>query len=523
MMFQNSSGAYIFVGPSGPVPVEVAEHPRVIVLPPIRRGDVLRLLDKAPKVIGIVDGYFGHQPTVLHKEILEALDRGIVVLGAASMGALRAAELSHYGMRGIGRVYKGYVAGHLVGDDEVAVMHAPAELDYQLTAFALVDLRATMKAAVARGCITSTSAVRVIRIARDLNIAERTKPNLLRALTTKEWSERKTKIIEEVIAERWVNQKQRDAVELSREVLRELERPRTNPRRPPCASPNSMDQTSWIMLHRLHYCTPRDDGVSDRDLLTIAKLFLSDYPTIHRQTLLDLLLAQDIESAMVSASQEEVLSEWFAKRGGTPDDLDHWLHRRGLNKSDLVHWATVNCAASLCRERYYARFPPAVPGDAERACLLARLRGDSGILDANETASYTPEQLAAVDLNGVFRLRTPLGGLPATLLVTAIKISKSVDELYTLAKTIVDMNTSIQENHFSFNPQILGTEFVLEDFLKQAKLSYDCLDSYMLKRGFEDIEDLLYALRLSFAYRRRAMTARLQVPAELNTDGGEGI
>jgi len=51
-------------------------------------------------------GYFEIVPTVWHKEILWAMDRGIHVYGGASIGALRAAELADFGMTGIGQIYE---------------------------------------------------------------------------------------------------------------------------------------------------------------------------------------------------------------------------------------------------------------------------------------------------------------------------------------------------------------------------------------------------------------------------------
>ena len=59
-------------------------------------------------MIGVIDGYFEIVPTVWHKEILWAMQAGIHVYGAASIGALRAAELDVFGMRGIGRIYEGF-------------------------------------------------------------------------------------------------------------------------------------------------------------------------------------------------------------------------------------------------------------------------------------------------------------------------------------------------------------------------------------------------------------------------------
>jgi hypothetical protein len=77
------------------------------------------------------------------------------------MGALRAAELSVYGMRGVGRVFEAYRDGRWPGfddvledDDEVAVTHAPPELGAMPLSDAMVDLRDTLLAAEAAGVLT---------------------------------------------------------------------------------------------------------------------------------------------------------------------------------------------------------------------------------------------------------------------------------------------------------------------------------------------------------------------------------
>jgi len=92
--------------------------------PPVRQGDVYLAALSSPAIIGIIDGYFEIVPTVWHKEILWAMDRGIHVYGGASIGALRAAELADFGMTGIGQIYEQYRAGQLTDDDEVAVCMA---------------------------------------------------------------------------------------------------------------------------------------------------------------------------------------------------------------------------------------------------------------------------------------------------------------------------------------------------------------------------------------------------------------
>jgi hypothetical protein len=132
----------VFVGPTLPAAEVARRLPGAEVRPPVAVGDVLRLARRRSIVrIAIIDGYFERMAAVWHKEILVALSRGIAVWGAASMGALRAAELAPFGMIGVGTIYRAYAAGHLVADDEVAVAHLPAEYAYVATSDALVDLR----------------------------------------------------------------------------------------------------------------------------------------------------------------------------------------------------------------------------------------------------------------------------------------------------------------------------------------------------------------------------------------------
>ena len=142
--------AVIFAGPSLPP----SARPAVAGLewrPPVGRGDLYLAALQRPRLIGVVDGYFETVPTVWHKEILWALAQGIHVYGAASIGALRAAELADFGMRGIGLVYRQFHSGLLTDDDEVAVLHGPAELDYVALTEAMVNVRSTVDAALQSG------------------------------------------------------------------------------------------------------------------------------------------------------------------------------------------------------------------------------------------------------------------------------------------------------------------------------------------------------------------------------------
>lgn len=133
----------VFVGPTLAASEASALLPGATIAPPVALGDVLRLASarKRPKRIAIVDGYFERMAAVWHKEIVFALERGIEVWGAASMGALRAAELASCGMIGVGQIYRAFARGELEADDEVAVAHLPAEQGYRAVSDALVNLR----------------------------------------------------------------------------------------------------------------------------------------------------------------------------------------------------------------------------------------------------------------------------------------------------------------------------------------------------------------------------------------------
>jgi hypothetical protein len=116
-------------------------------LPPVQLGDVWRISQENPPAIGMVDGYFERVPAVWHKEILYALSRGIPVHGAASMGALRAAELAGFGMVPVGDIAAAHLSGALTCDDEVALLHDDGELGYRhppLPATAPGSIRSTV-------------------------------------------------------------------------------------------------------------------------------------------------------------------------------------------------------------------------------------------------------------------------------------------------------------------------------------------------------------------------------------------
>jgi hypothetical protein len=172
--------AIIFAGPSLPPKLRPAADPSLEWRPPVRQGELYRATLARPAIIGIIDGYFEVVPTVWHKEILWAMAEGIHVYGAASLGALRAAELDSFGMHGIGQIYEAFRDGRLEDDDEVAVLHGPEELGYPPVSDAMVNIRATLAAAAGSGAIAPALAASLGDIAKGLFYKERSYEAVMR-------------------------------------------------------------------------------------------------------------------------------------------------------------------------------------------------------------------------------------------------------------------------------------------------------------------------------------------------------
>lgn len=120
--------------------------------PPAKRGDLLHAVQDGADIIGLIDGVFHQESAVAHREILTAIKKGVRVIGSSSMGALRAAEMDTLGMTGIGEIYLMFRSGHLIADDEVALVFDP-ETGLSLSE-PLVNVRFTLKEAENLGIIT---------------------------------------------------------------------------------------------------------------------------------------------------------------------------------------------------------------------------------------------------------------------------------------------------------------------------------------------------------------------------------
>ncbi|MGH9991430.1 MAG: TfuA-like protein [Nitrososphaera sp.] len=170
----------IFLGPS--LSHEKARKilPDAEYLPPAKKGDLLRLAaDAAVNMVGLVDGVFlqDYPPTPIEVYQL-ARKEGVLLAGAASLGALRAVELEKFGMVGIGRVFELYKSGRLNADDEVAVTFTQGG-DYSLQSEAMVDIRYNLFLAKKKGIISANAKRAIAAVAKEIYFPHRNYANIL--------------------------------------------------------------------------------------------------------------------------------------------------------------------------------------------------------------------------------------------------------------------------------------------------------------------------------------------------------
>ncbi len=273
---------HCYSGPSLPRN-DKARFESIRFLPPVAGGDLLKARFASGDTVVIIDGIYHHSPSVRHKEILALIDHGVTVVGAASMGALRAAELHPHGMIGIGKIFGDYRDGVIDGDDEVAVLHAQREDGCEPLTFALVDLRMTVRDAVASG-----------RLARDLGDA------LVSAVKRVPYMYRSDSLIYRILTHElgtgtadaarlhaelrrtWVHQKRADAIAALEAAVDGLDDRASGKLRSP------FNRTVHLLDWEVEGAGEEVDGlfVSDKDVLDHLRLNDRDYPERHARVAL---------------------------------------------------------------------------------------------------------------------------------------------------------------------------------------------------------------------------------------------
>lgn len=324
-------GAVIFVGPTLPA-TAVSGYVDATILPPVQQGDVYRAVKGAPDAIGIIDGYFDGVPSVWHKEILWAIEQGIPVFGSASMGALRAAELADFGMIGVGRIFEDYLSGRLQDDDEVAVLHSPAELGFQPLSEPMVSIRATLEHALDQGVLQPDIAQGMVDFAKALNYRERVWGTIIDSQLEKA----ETDAFQTWLSDGKIDAKREDAVEMLALMAQHLGQ--HGHRR----SPVRVERTlAWRELcERVDAEHPA--GQVDANLIDELRLDPVRYGQLRDTAALSLLSREDALRSGYQPGREDLMRQMARHRTDARltrhADLLHWLEDNDLTLAQYETW-----------------------------------------------------------------------------------------------------------------------------------------------------------------------------------------
>jgi hypothetical protein len=301
---------------------------------PARHGDITAsVVNEHPSTICLIDGLFLQTLSVWHKEILFAIDAGIDVLGASSLGALRAAECAAFGMVGVGKVYEMFASGELEDDDEVALSHGDASEGFRPHSEAMVNIRATLEHARAEGVIDGTQHDALVTHAKSLYFPERTWARILKVAGDSGLEGGAIQGLTSVVASGGVDVKRSDAIEL-------LTRVRDGDYQVPPHGPFVSLTTSHMFQAFLERDRriERDSGVTSAEaIVRHAALNRPDFEDVRgaaldRMTLTALAPMLGVE---VDAAEIEAETIRFRSARGLTDDADlaQWIERNGLDRA----------------------------------------------------------------------------------------------------------------------------------------------------------------------------------------------
>lgn len=340
-----SADSYVFIGPTI-TEAEAQQWLKAVYLPPVSQGDIISLLRYQPKIIGIIDGYFERVPSVWHKEILLALSQGIHVVGGASLGALRAAELHPFGMVGVGQVFEWYRDGYIEADDEVAVRHAPASHQYYASSEALVNIRKTLQVATETGLISWPTQAKLIALGQRLHYGDRSYSTLLQQAVTAGLPQAEIERLQLYLPQGRIDQKKQDAVAVLRYIANLANTS------PPLAASFNLHHTSKLsLLLDKDFCLGIFDGIrlTADMLINHLRLESNNFVTFKERTNQSKNLLQVAQQRHISLNAIEQTEAQIDFRTTvsltTPAEVADWMAQNLLTKAEfeqlVIEWGLV--------------------------------------------------------------------------------------------------------------------------------------------------------------------------------------
>lgn len=378
-------------------------------LPPAAEGDVYRVTLKRPKAIGIIDGYFQSVPTVRHKEILWAMSRGIHVFGSASIGALRAAELSAFGMEGVGSVFEFYRDGILEDDDEVAIAHGPAEIGFLPISEAMVNIRQTLRKAERVGVISAELRTALENIAKELFYPDRSYPLLLRCASERGLPEADLARLRQWLPQGRVNQKREDALAMLRLMRRRLAQGLEPKTVSFSFEHTSMWESAWRQGGELRFDSDTQPSVIALESVLDELRLEGDQYQQHNLMALERFFAVREADRLGMKVTDECRRDAelaFRRERDLVDtaQVEQWMNENGLNQDDfealMMDEARVRWVHQLAESMSISCLPEQLRVSGNYARLLARAVAKERLLESFgsknpclESAELTEDQL----------------------------------------------------------------------------------------------------------------------------------
>ena len=403
----------VFLGPSLPWEEAAEIHPEAVLLPPAAVGDVISAVQRfAPHAIALIDGAFLQTLATYHKELIDVMARGIWVLGSSSMGALRAAECSRYGMIGVGQVFEAYADGTIEDDDEVALSHLTQEFGFRPVTEAMVNIRATLAAAQAAGVIDAAERDTLVDLQKARWFMDR-RPlaSVQDARDHLSFDPPRERALRDFLSDHWVDLKAADA-RLALETLRDL---------PPGPIPEE-DRPDLVVSSVYEALVERDLTVGSDSGLPVTRdqiwrhFALTDprapqvvHEAVLRSALVDLLMDSGVE--LTESDLAGARAALASDLGVPPEQLLHHASSLDMTQESMTRWIEEEAFIRKVSEwRQYKRRSTGLLDSCLRQ--LARM----GEYDQVKRTAGLAESLAASSRH----LETALG------MTTALKLHSTI-------------------------------------------------------------------------------------------------
>lgn len=325
----------VFLGPS--LDTEQARSIlRANYYPPVKWGDIDRLMATNLRIIVIIDGLFDAATPIWQREILMALREGITVVGASSMGALRAVELAPYGMVGVGTIYQWYAQGEIEGDDEVTLLHLGEEHGYHAVSEPLVNIRHKLALACRSGLLEPSQSQRLLGDLKNRYYADRTYDALFAAPIFRQLPIAVQDNLKDFLQTSAESLKQRDAIEALTLVARIGEAIRSRAAPSIEIPPERHTERPLNLLHR-SALTSAGELIALGELLgkAVQRGGINVEKILERRRRRFYLLRWMEETGLKIPDEirHRFIVQW--RRQYVTGDPDHWLMANGITKREF--------------------------------------------------------------------------------------------------------------------------------------------------------------------------------------------